>query len=113
MIDVLPREELGSGSSPINAYAVFNLLEESAVDVRTQTKLLDVTPDYAVVVKDGKQEQLAFDTVILSLGIKVDHEAINRLRTAVAECYIVGNSNGRSGTVWNATTSAFDAAIAV
>ena len=66
-----------------------------------------------MVVKDGKEERLAFDTVVLSLGTKVDSEAINQLRTAVAECYVVGNSNGKSGTVWNATTSAFDAAMAI
>ena len=29
LIDALPREELGSGSSPINAYALFNILAES------------------------------------------------------------------------------------
>ena len=80
LIDALPREELGSGSSPINAYALFNILAESNVDLRTQTKLMDVTPDYAVVVKDGKQERLAFDTLVLSLGTRVDTEAINRFR---------------------------------
>jgi 2,4-dienoyl-CoA reductase-like NADH-dependent reductase (Old Yellow Enzyme family)/thioredoxin reductase len=113
LIDALPREELGSGSSPINAYALFNELAEFKIDLRTGTKLVDVLPDRALVVKDGKQEPLAFDTVILSFGIKVDTDAIGRMRTAVAESYVVGNSNGGSGTVWNATTSAFDAAIAI
>ena len=113
LIDALPREQLGSGSSPINAYALFNILEEFHVDLRTGTKLVDVTQDYAIVVKEGREERLAFDTVILSLGTKVDTDSINQLRTAVAECHVVGNSNGRSGTVWNATTSAFDAAMAV
>ena len=61
----------------------------------------------------AEKQGLAFDTVVLSLGTKVDTEAINQLRTAVAECYVVGNCNGKSGTVWNATTSAFDAAMAV
>jgi 2,4-dienoyl-CoA reductase-like NADH-dependent reductase (Old Yellow Enzyme family)/thioredoxin reductase len=113
LIDALPREELGSGSSPVNAYALFNVLAEFNLDLRTQTKLIDVMPDYAVVVTDGKQERLAFDTVILSLGIRVHDESIGRLRSAVAESYVVGNSNGKSGTVWNATTSAYDAAMAV
>jgi 2,4-dienoyl-CoA reductase-like NADH-dependent reductase (Old Yellow Enzyme family)/thioredoxin reductase len=113
LIDALPREELGFGSSPINAYALFNMLAESSVDLRTRTKLVDVTQDYAIVVNEGREEGLVFDTVVLSLGTRVDTEAINRLRTAVAECYVVGNSNGKPGTVWNATTSAFDAAMAV
>jgi 2,4-dienoyl-CoA reductase-like NADH-dependent reductase (Old Yellow Enzyme family)/thioredoxin reductase len=113
LIDVLPREELGSGSSPINAYALFNILAEYNLDLRTRTKLVDVTKDYAMVIKDGKEEGLAFDTVVLSLGTKLDTESINRLTSAIAECYIVGNCNGKSYTVWNATTSAFDAAMAV
>ena len=113
LIDALPREQLGSGSSPINAYALFNILTESNVDIRTQTRLVDVTPDYAIVVQDGREEGMVFDTIVLSLGAKVDTEAINQLRNAVAECYVVGNSNGKSGTVWNATTSAFDAAMAI
>jgi len=113
LIDALPREQLGSGSSPINAYALFNILAELNVDLRVRTELIDVTQDYAIVARDGVEERLAFDTIVLSLGTKVDSEAINELKTAAAECYVVGNSNGKSGTVWNATTSAFDAAMAV
>jgi 2,4-dienoyl-CoA reductase-like NADH-dependent reductase (Old Yellow Enzyme family)/thioredoxin reductase len=113
LIDALPKEELGSGSSPINAYALFNMLAEYNVDLRTQTKLMDVTQDYAIVVKAGREENLVFDTLVLSLGTEVDTEAIDRFRTVVAECYVVGTGNGRSATVWNATTSAFDAAMAV
>ena len=66
-----------------------------------------------IVARNGKEERLAFDTVVLSLGTKVDTEMINRLRPAVTECYVVGNSNGKSGTVWNATTSAYDAAMII
>jgi len=113
LIDALPREELGSGSSPINAYALFNILAECGLDLRTETKLTDVTQDHAVVVREGREEKLVFDTIILSLGITVDNDAIDRLRSAVVECYVVGDGNGKSATVWNAVTSAYDAAMAV
>ena len=42
---------------------------------------MDVTQDYAIVVKDGRARALAFDTVVLSLGTRVDAEAINQLRS--------------------------------
>ena len=113
LIDILPKEDLGSGSSPINAYAFFNMLEEYNPDLRTRTKLVDVTQDYAIVAKDGTEERLAFDTIVLSLGTRVDVGKINHLRTAVPECYVAGTCNGKSGTVWNAVTSAFDAAMAI
>ncbi|MBN1568663.1 MAG: FAD-dependent oxidoreductase [Acidobacteria bacterium] len=113
LIDALPRNELGSGSSPINAYALFDILADLNIDLRTQTKLVDVTQDCAVVLNDGREERLGFDTVVLSLGTMVDTDAVNRLRPAVAECYVVGNSNGKPGTVWNAATSAYDAAMII
>jgi 2,4-dienoyl-CoA reductase-like NADH-dependent reductase (Old Yellow Enzyme family)/thioredoxin reductase len=113
LIDALPKEELGSGSSPINAYAIFNELAEYNVDLRTQTRLVDATQDHAIVAKDGREDGLRFDTLVLSLGTRVDTEAIDRFKAAFAECYVVGTSNGKSDTVWNATTSAFDAAMAV
>jgi 2,4-dienoyl-CoA reductase-like NADH-dependent reductase (Old Yellow Enzyme family)/thioredoxin reductase len=115
LIDVLPRQELELGSSPINAYALFNILEEHAIDLRPETKLIDVTEDYVVVKKGNKEENLVFDTVILAFGIRVNanYETINQLRAVVAESYIVGDSNNKGGALWNATTSAFDAAMAI
>jgi 2,4-dienoyl-CoA reductase-like NADH-dependent reductase (Old Yellow Enzyme family)/thioredoxin reductase len=113
LIDALPREALGSGSSPINAYALFNILADYSLDLRARTKLVDVTKDHAIVISNGKEEKLVFDTIVLSLGTMVDADAISRLQPAVAECYVVGNGNGKSGTVWNATTSAYDAAMII
>lgn len=113
LIDALRREELGSGSSPINAYALFDILADYELDLRTQTRLVDVTKEFAIVDRGGKQEALAFDKIILSMGTQVDTELLNRLKSTVAECYFAGNCNGKSNTVWNATTSAFDAAMAV
>jgi 2,4-dienoyl-CoA reductase-like NADH-dependent reductase (Old Yellow Enzyme family)/thioredoxin reductase len=113
LIDALPREALGSGSSPINAYALFNILDEHNVVLKTRTRLIDVTQEYALVADDGAEQRLVYDTVVLSLGTKVDADAINQFKSAVPECYVVGNCNGKSGTVWNATTSAFDAAMAI
>ena len=113
LIDALPQEELGAGSSPINAYALFNILAEHHVELRTRTKLVDVTQDYAVVVHNGREERMVSDTIVLSLGTMVDTRAINRLRPEVVECYVVGDGNGQSGTVWNAVTSAYDAAMVI
>jgi 2,4-dienoyl-CoA reductase-like NADH-dependent reductase (Old Yellow Enzyme family)/NADPH-dependent 2,4-dienoyl-CoA reductase/sulfur reductase-like enzyme len=115
LIDVLPREKLGTGSSPINAYALFDILEKHTVDLRPETKLIDVTKDYVVIKKNNKEENLVFDTVILALGIKpnANYEIIRQLRATVTESYVVGDSNDKQGTLWNATTSAFDAAMAI
>jgi NADPH-dependent 2,4-dienoyl-CoA reductase/sulfur reductase-like enzyme len=115
LIDALPREKLGKGSSPINAYALFDILERHNIDLRPETRLIDVTKDHVVIKKNNKEQNLAFDLVILALGVKVNanYEIIRQLRTAATESYVVGDSNDREGALWNATTSAFDAAMAV
>ncbi|MFC1494623.1 FAD-dependent oxidoreductase [Thermodesulfobacteriota bacterium] len=115
LIDVLPREQLGLGTSPINAYYLFDILEEHNVDLRSETKLIDVTKGYAVIERENKKENLVFDTVILASGMKPDanYEFINQLRAVVAESYVVGDSSDNHGTIWNATTSAFDAAMVI
>jgi len=115
LIDALPREKLGTGSSPINAYALFDMLEEHNVDLRPETKLIDVMKDYVVIEKDNKKENLVFDTVILALGMKANtnYEIIRELRATVSESYVVGDSTDKHSSLWNATTSAFDAAMAI
>jgi 2,4-dienoyl-CoA reductase-like NADH-dependent reductase (Old Yellow Enzyme family)/thioredoxin reductase len=115
LIDALPRERLGAGSSPINAYALFDILKRHNVDLRHETRLIDVTKDHVVIKKNNKEENLVFDTVILALGIKANanYEIIRQLRAAVPESYVVGDSNDKQGALWNAITSAFDAAMVI
>ena len=115
LIDALPREQLGLGSSPINAFYLFDLLEKHNVDLRPYTWLIDVTDDHVVIKKDDKEEKLVFDNVILASGMKAntDSEIIIRLRATVPETYIVGDCNTSQGTLWNAVTSGFDAAMAI
>ncbi len=115
VIDTLPKEKLGLGTSPMNAYYLFDLLEKQGVILSPETRLIDVTADHVIVEKVGKQEKLEFDTVILALGYKQNgnYEMIKGLKETVAENYVVGDSNGSDGTIWNAITCAFDAAMAI
>ena len=107
-----PKDKIGAGSSPINAYAIFNKLEEFKADLRCETKLLDVTTECSIIESNGKEEKLKSDSVILSFGTKVNTEAINKLNAVVSECYIIGDCNGNQG-LWNATTSAYDVAMII
>ena len=113
LIDLLPQSEIGLGASPVNAYALFSMLEDYGIVFKPRTKLVDVTDDHVVVEKDGARELLAFDTIVLALGTEVNWDIIQKLKTAVAECYVVGDSNGNQGSLWNAVTSAFDAAMII
>jgi 2,4-dienoyl-CoA reductase-like NADH-dependent reductase (Old Yellow Enzyme family)/NADPH-dependent 2,4-dienoyl-CoA reductase/sulfur reductase-like enzyme len=115
VIDTLPKEKLGLGTSPMNAYYLFDLLEKQGVILSPDTKLIDVTADDVVVEKGEKQERLKFDTVILAMGYRqnANNEVIKGLKKAVPESYVVGDCNGSDGAIWNAITSAYDAAMAI
>jgi len=115
LIDALPREQLGLGTSPINAYYLFGILEEHKVDLYADTKLIDVTKDHVVIERENKKDKLVFDTVILASGMKAkaNFEFIKSLRDIVPESYVAGDCNDNQYTIWNATTSAFDAAMAI
>jgi 2,4-dienoyl-CoA reductase-like NADH-dependent reductase (Old Yellow Enzyme family)/thioredoxin reductase len=115
VIDILSKEKLGLGASPMNAYYLFDLLEKEGVILSPETRLIDVTADDIVVEKRGKQKSYRFDTVILALGYRqnANYEIIKKLKESVAESYVVGDSNGSDGAIWNAITSAYDAAMAI
>ncbi|NLO96846.1 MAG: FAD-dependent oxidoreductase [Peptococcaceae bacterium] len=113
LIDSLPKEKIAAGSSLINTYALFQLLNEYQYDLWTKTKLVDVTEDYVIIAAKGKEEKLVFDTVVLSMGSKPNLEKVDQFKEIVPEYYIVGDCNGNQGTLFNAVTSAFDAAMAI
>jgi NADPH-dependent 2,4-dienoyl-CoA reductase/sulfur reductase-like enzyme len=115
LIDTLPKAKLGLGTSPMNAYYLFDLLEKQGVALSPETRLIDVTAEQVIVEKAGKEERLRFDTVILALGYKQNgnYEVIKGLKETVAESYVIGDCNGSDGAIWNAITSAYDAAMAI
>ncbi len=115
VIDSLPMAKLGLGASPMNAYYLFDLLEKHGVTLRPETRLVDVTEGHVIMENCGKQEKAGFDTVILALGYRqgANQETIKGLKQAIPECYVVGDCSGIDGAIWNAVTSAYDAAMAI
>jgi NADPH-dependent 2,4-dienoyl-CoA reductase/sulfur reductase-like enzyme len=112
-IDMAKREDIAMGTSPINTYALFNLLSEYNFDLRCETKLVDVTDDDVIVSKEGIEEKLKVDTVILSLGNRPNEALVKSFTDLVPEYYLVGDCNGEPGSVWNSITSAYDAAMII
>ena len=109
---MLDREHIGQTVAPINGYALFNLLEEEKWTLMCETKLVDVTEEGVIVEgKDGKQQTLPADTVILAMGGKPNQELIRSFQQTIPETYVVGDCNGELGNLWNSVTTAFDAAM--
>lgn len=70
VVDMLPRDQIAQTNAPINAYALFNLLENYDWDLRCETKLVDVTDDAVIVSHDGKEERLGADSVIIAMAAR-------------------------------------------
>lgn len=111
VVDMLPRDQIAQTNAPINAYALFNLLENYDWDLRCETKLVDVTDDAVIVSHDGKEERLGADSVIIAMGGKANTDLICSFEQTIPETYVVGDCNGELGNLWNSVTSAFDAAM--
>ena len=111
VVDMLPRDQIAQTNAPLNAYALFNLLENYDWDLRCETKLVDVTDDAVIVSHDGKEERLGADSVIIAMGGKANTDLIRSFEQTIPETYVVGDCNGELGNLWNSVTSAFDAAM--
>ena len=61
----------------------------------------------------GQKQDLAGDTVVLSLGVIPDREVAARFEGLAAETYVVGDCAVNRGSLWTATTTAFDAAMEI
>lgn len=112
VIDMVKREAIGRTNAPINGYALFNMLEDYEYDLRCETKLKDVTEEAVIVEdKDGEVSSIPCDTVVIAMGGKPNLDFIRKFEMTIPETYRIGDCNGEPGNLWNATTSAFDAAM--
>ena len=60
---------------------------------------------------DG-EETIPCDTAVMSLGFRPNVGKIDSFRDLCGEFYVVGDAR-KPGNVWNATTTAFDAAMRI
>lgn len=111
VIDMASRENIGKTNAPINGYALWNLLNDYQFDLFCETKLLDVTEEDVIVERNGEEIKIKADTVVIAMGGKADEEFISAFERTIPETYRVGDCNGEPGNLWNAVTSAFDAAM--
>jgi 2,4-dienoyl-CoA reductase-like NADH-dependent reductase (Old Yellow Enzyme family)/thioredoxin reductase len=90
------------------------ILEEVGIKVQYETSLVEVT-DKGIIAKgpDGKTFEIEADTVLLAMGMKINHDLIAELRHCApeTECYIVGDAKKIGGNISAAVNGAFQAAL--
>lgn len=70
---------------------LLNMIKQSGIRVLTDTHLTEVTGDAILVNRDGANEELEADTVILALGFKPEADLREQLDGRVPELFAIGD----------------------
>jgi NAD(P)H-nitrite reductase large subunit len=112
---MIPAELVGGDGVEISMIGLRQELETAGVEIECNLKLIDVTTEGAVVesTQDGAKKILAADTVILSLGVRPDEEAVSAFEDLAEDVFFVGDCVTNGGTLYNAVHTAFDAVMEI
>ncbi len=112
LVDMLSEKDIGGGASPINLICLRDLLGKAGVKLRCGVRIQDIDSAGVHVKSENGEECISCDTAVMSLGFKPNTVAIDGFRDLCGEFYVVGDAY-RPGNVWNANTTAFDAAMRI
>ncbi|NLV51115.1 MAG: FAD-dependent oxidoreductase [Clostridiales bacterium] len=107
LIDMMPKPPFLFSEMPA-------LLDQKGIKVQYGTSLCEVT-DNGIVVKgpDGNTFEIEADTVLLAMGMCINHDLVGELRHCApeTECRIVGDAKNIGGNLSAAVNGAFQAAL--
>ena len=114
MIDMMKVGETGAGGTKMNIIALHNMLDEREVKLLDETKLEEMSEN-GIIIRDstGTKREMPCDTVVLSLGVRAKKDAGRAFADCADEVILVGDCNSSQGTVFNAITTAHDAAMSI
>jgi thioredoxin reductase len=114
LIDMLKRSELGAGATKMNVIAIKEMLDNEGVRIIDQTKLERIT-EKGIEVSNaaGDKYELPCDTLLVSFGIRPRKDTARAFEFCAPDVIVVGDCGSRQATLWNATRTAFDAAMSI
>ena len=86
---------IAGGSEPVSAANVLmleDLLNYHKADVRLSTKVVEIKDSSVVVEKDGVQDEIHADTVVLAVGYKANDNLYQALKDSGKEIYLLGDA---------------------
>ncbi|MDC7126565.1 MAG: FAD-dependent oxidoreductase [Spirochaetales bacterium] len=111
LVDMVPEENFGNGGAKFNQIALLSMIKNEEVTFKGQMRLESVNEQGAVFInKDGEEETIICDTVVLSLGVRPDTEYVESFTDSATDVVIIGDCNTRQGTLFNAVHTAHEAA---
>ena len=110
IVDMLAEDRLGAGGSAINLIAIRDLLYQAGVRFVCGDPIEDIDQEGVHLKTAMGRKTLACDTAVMSLGFRPDHSLVKAYEEVCPTVWEIGD-NRRPGNVWNATSTAFDAAM--
>lgn len=97
--------------SPIPMTALLQLLKKENVTILAEHKLEKVK-DHTVLLSCAEaQKELAFDTLILSLGVKPKLLEVSKFANLIDDVFCIGDCTTSQGTLYTATTAGYNAGM--
>jgi NADPH-dependent 2,4-dienoyl-CoA reductase/sulfur reductase-like enzyme len=92
IVDMLSPDEIARDASLTGRLKLQELLDQTGVIIKAETKLIEIT-DNAAIVLDNKGERFALpvDTIVLSLGMKSLNSLVKSFLGLVDEEYVIGD----------------------
>ena len=110
VIDMIPPELVGADGVEISMIGLKQELVKAGVEIECNLKLIDVTNDGAIVEStlDGSRKTLPADTVVLSLGVHPDNDAVYAFEDTAEDVFYIGDCVTNGGTLFDAIHTAYD-----
>jgi NADPH-dependent 2,4-dienoyl-CoA reductase/sulfur reductase-like enzyme len=87
------RSELAADLIPVPRESLLHGLKQTRVEALTSAAVVEITPDGAVVDREGGRASLSgFDSVVLALGVAPANELAAEIEGAVPEVHVIGDA---------------------
>lgn len=109
LVDMIDEQNFGSGGAKFNQVALMGLLNDNHVKCIGNVKLVS-NNNQLDFEHNGQSMDLAYDHVVLSLGVRPNSEVLSTFEDCANEVIYIGDCNTRIGTLYNAVHTAHEAA---
>jgi NADH dehydrogenase FAD-containing subunit len=102
-------EVVPEGTNIPTLMGIRSLLAQGQVDIRVDTKVMEITRNGIIAERNGKSESIAGDAVVMATGYVPDATLRDAVESRVADCVAIGDSV-KVGKILDAIWSGFHAA---
>jgi 2,4-dienoyl-CoA reductase (NADPH2) len=93
-ITLIEQEEaIGAKIGMTSRGVILGELERHGVRILVRTKVLALRPEGLRVLRDGREEIIPADTVVLALGVKSENYLAEVLKGKIGEVYLIGDAS--------------------